>query len=138
MSAPNGHATAEATKNPNGAANSVFPAAVPWPPGSNGQFAPEQINNLVAALDVPFSPDVIEWRVTNTAKSSRPPRGQVIPYADQRAYTDRLNSLFTPGGWTRKYSVHSSPNFERGKDKKIVAKVFVTCDLTIFGIGSHS
>jgi hypothetical protein len=46
--------------------------------------------------------------------------------------------LFTPGGWTRKYSVHTSPNFERGKDKKIVAKVFVTCEVTIIGIGTHS
>jgi len=46
---------------------------------------------------------VIEWRVTNTSKSGSP-RGQVMPYADQRAYTDRLNALFTPAGWTRKYA----------------------------------
>ena len=96
----------------------------------------ERTMALVAELEVPFDPSVIEWRVTNTTKDKA--RGQMIPYADQRAYTDRLNTLFTPGGWTRKYSVHTSPNFERGKDKKIVAKVFVTCDLTIFGIGSHS
>jgi hypothetical protein len=87
-------------------------------------------------LEVPFDPSVVEWRVTNTAKDKA--RGQIIPYADQRAYTDRLNALFTPAGWTRKYSVHTSPNFQRGKDQKTVAKVFVTCDLTIFGIGSHS
>jgi len=96
----------------------------------------ERTMALVAELEVPFDPSVIEWRVTNTTKDKA--RGQAIPYADQRAYTDRLNTLFTPGGWTRRYSVHTSPNFERGKDKKIVAKVFVTCDLTIFGIGSHS
>jgi hypothetical protein len=24
-----------------------------------------------------------------------------VPYADSRAYTDRLNALFTPQGWTR-------------------------------------
>jgi Rad52/22 family double-strand break repair protein len=80
---------------------------------------------------------VIEWRVTNTSKGG-PPRGQVMPYADQRAYTDRLNALFTPAGWTRKYTIHTSANFERSKDQKIVAKVLVTCELTIFGIGSHS
>jgi hypothetical protein len=78
-----------------------------------------------------------EWRVTNTTKNGKP-RGQVIPYADQRAYTDRLNAVFTPAGWTRKYRVHTSPSFERTKDQKTVVKVFVTCDLTILGISSHS
>jgi len=80
---------------------------------------------------------VIEWRVTNTSKGGSP-RGQVMPYADQRAYTDRLNALFTPAGWTRRYTIHTSANFERSRDQKIVAKVLVTCELTIFGIGSHS
>ena len=75
--------------------------------------------------------------MTNTTKSGKL-RGQVIPYADPRAYTDRLNSLFTPAGWTRKYTVHTSANFERKPDQKTVAKVFVTCELTIFGLGSHS
>jgi hypothetical protein len=79
---------------------------------------------------------VIDWRVTNTTKNGKV-RGHVIPYADQRAYTDRLNALFTPEGWTRKYTIHTSANFERSKDKKIVAKMLVTCELTIFGLGSH-
>lgn len=61
-----------------------------------------------------------------------------MPYADQRAYTDRLNTLVTPAGWTRRYTIHTSANFERSKDQKIVAKVLVTCELTIFGLGSHS
>ena len=96
-----------------------------------------KIRELISNLEVPFHPSVIEWRVTNTSKSG-PPRGQVMPYADQRAYTDRLNALLTPAGWTRKYAIHTSANFERSKDQKIVAKVLVTCELTIFGIGSHS
>src|SRR5581483_7880784 len=91
----------------------------------------------VAALEVPFDPSQIEWRVMNTTKS-QPLRGQVVPYADQRAYTDRLNALFTPAGWTRRYTIHTSANFERTSDQKIVAKVLVTCELTIFGLGSHS
>jgi hypothetical protein len=97
-----------------------------------------KIKELIASLEVPFHPSVIQWRVTNTSKGGSPPRGQVMPYADQRAYTDRLNALFTPAGWTRKYTIHTSANFERSKDQKIVAKVLVTCELTIFGIGSHS
>lgn len=97
---------------------------------------PDQIKRYTEQLEVPFDPHVIVWRVTNTNRDKS--RGQVIPYADQRAYTDRLNALFTPGGWTRRYKIHTSANFQRSKDQKIVAKVLVACELTIFGIGSHS
>ena len=100
-------------------------------------FASDEIRDLVAKLEVPFDPSVIEWRVTNTSKGG-PPRGQVMPYTDQRAYTDRLNQLFTPAGWSRKYEVHTSPAFLRGKEQKPSAKVIVTCEVTIFGLGSHS
>jgi len=102
------------------------------------QFSSEQIKELTTALEAPFDPNVIEWRVINTSKNGGPPRGQVIPYADQRAYIDRLNALLSPAGWSRKYVVGTSANFQRGKDQKTVAKVFVTCELTIFGLGSHS
>jgi hypothetical protein len=102
------------------------------------RFSAEQIKELVAGLEVPFDSSQIEWRVMNTTKGQQPARGQVVPYADQRAYTDRLNALFTPAGWTRKYVIHTSANFERSGDQKIAAKVLVTCELTIFGLGSHS
>jgi hypothetical protein len=98
----------------------------------------ERVKELVAALEVPFDPWQIEWRVMNTTKGQQPARGQVVPYADQRAYTDRLNALLTPAGWTRKYVIHTSANFERSGDQKVAAKVLVTCELTIFGLGSHS
>ena len=96
----------------------------------------QKVQELFRELEVPFDPSVIEWRVTNTMRDK--PRGQVIPYADQRAYTDRLNALLTPAGWTRKYTIHTSANFQRGNDQRMVAKIFVTCELTIFGLGSHS
>jgi len=102
------------------------------------QYSADRVQELVAALEVPFDSSQIEWRVTNTTKNQQPVRGQVIPYANQRAYTDRLNALVTPAGWTRRYRIHTSANFERSKDQKIVAKVLVTCELTIFGLGSHS
>lgn len=102
------------------------------------QFSPERVKESVAALEVPFDASQIEWRVMNTTKNGQPVRGQVVPYADQRAYTDRLNTLFTPAGWTRRYTIHTSANFERSKDQKTAAKVLVTCELTIFGLGSHS
>jgi hypothetical protein len=100
------------------------------------RFAAEKIKQLVSDLEVPFDQSGIEWRITNTAKGEK--RGQVVPYASPRAYTDRLNTLLTPAGWTRKYVVHTSASFERAKDKKIIAKVLITCELTIFGLGSHS
>jgi hypothetical protein len=137
MSSPNGHA-----KDPVVADAGDSPETQPVHPLStessgNQRFSHQEIKDFCAALEVPFDPGVIDWRVTNTSKNGKL-RGQVIPYADQRAYTDRLNALFSPAGWTRKYIIHTSANFERSKDQKIVAKVLVTCELTIFGLGSHS
>lgn len=131
MSGPNGHAHehAEITSTPLSATDVSTAAA---------HFSPEKVKEFVAALEVPFDAWLIEWRVMNTTKNGSPQRGQVVPYANQRAYTDRLNALFTPAGWTRKYAIHTSANFERNKDQKIVAKVLVTCELTIFGLASHS
>ncbi len=121
-----------ASVRPNGTAKSA-PAS---PASSGSRFNLDKVRAFVAELEVPFSPSVIEWRVVSVNEDRS--RGQVIPYADQRAYTDRLNELFTPAGWTRKYTVHTSATFERSRDNKVAAKVFVTCDLTIHGIGSHS
>jgi hypothetical protein len=130
MSAPNGHAQKDHVP-----ASSPAPAMLT--PGVF-QVPAERVKELVVALEVPFDPSQIEWRVMNTTKGQQPARGQVVPYADQRAYTDRLNALLTPAGWTRKYTIHTSANFERSKDQKIATKVLVTCELTIFGLGSHS
>jgi hypothetical protein len=130
MSPANGHAQKDRTTTSAPSPAMLKPSVV--------RFPTERIKELVAALEVPFDPSQIEWRVMNTTKNQQPARGQVVPYADQRAYTDRLNALFTPAGWTRRYAIHTSANFERSKDQKIAAKVLVTCELTIFGLGSHS
>src|SRR5207249_4849940 len=66
------------------------------------------VKSVLAELAVPFSPDQVQWRVTNTAKDKK--RGQIVPYADPRAYADRLNALFTPQGWTRKYKIETTSN----------------------------
>jgi len=130
MSPANGHAH-EDHANASGSPPAILVPGVLQVPA-------ERVKELVAALEVPFDQSQIDWRVMNTTKGQQPARGQVVPYADQRAYTDRLNALFTPAGWTRKYTIHTSANFERSKDQKIAAKVLVTCELTIFGLGSHS
>jgi hypothetical protein len=132
MTAPNGHAESSSPPHVNGADNALARPHL----GSASRLSDDRIRQIIDDLEVPFDPSVVEWRVTNTAQDKR--RGQVMPYADQRAYSDRLNALVTPAGWTRKYSIHTSANFQRGKDEKTVAKIFVTCELTIFGLGSHS
>jgi hypothetical protein len=136
MSPTNGHANDPANVPTTAVQQFAAPASDTNIPTALTQDA-ARIKELIASLEVPFHPSLIEWRVTNTSKGGSP-RGQVMPYADQRAYTDRLNALFTPAGWTRRYAVHTSANFERSKDQKLVAKVLVTCELTIFGLGSHS
>ena len=96
------------------------------------------VSKLLAELEVPFSPDQVRWRVTNTTNDKK--RGQIVPYADCRAYTDRLNALFTPQGWTREYKVETMTNITRVKkgESIVSGKVLVTCTVTILGIGSHS
>src|ERR1019366_9129509 len=97
-----------------------------------------EVNKLLPELEVPFSPDQVRWRVTNTTNDKK--RGQIVPYADSRAYADRLNALFTPHGWTREYKVETMTNITRvRKGESILSgKVLVTCTVTILGIGSHS
>ena len=123
-----------------GTADAMSPAAVLQYARGFEKYTDEQVRQLEAALENPFDPSEIKWRVTNTTSDRR--RGQVIAYADPRAYTDRLNALFTVRGWTREYAVQVIQNFER-KDRgngesTISGKIFVTCKLTIDGLGSHS
>jgi len=137
MTAANSRANGSALDNQKELVAPTVPLFAVMSPSTDPQFSLDQIKELIGELEIPFDPALIAWRVTNTAKSGKL-REKVIPYADPRAYTDRLNSLFTPAGWTRKYAVHTSANFERSRDQKTVAKVFVTCELTIFALGSHS
>src|SRR5580700_3449798 len=123
-----------------GTADATSPAALLQNPSGLEKYTDEQISQLEAVLENPFDPGEIKWRVTNTTSDRR--RGQVIAYADPRAYTDRLNAIFTVRGWTREYSVQVIQNFER-KDRgngegTISGKIVVTCKLTIDGLGSHS
>jgi hypothetical protein len=93
---------------------------------------------LFTQLAEPFDPSEIKWRVTHTNRDGN--RGAVIAYADPRAYTDRLNQLFTPTGWTRSYQISTVSSVTRMKRDKLIqtGKVLVTCTLTITGLGCHS
>ena len=107
----------------------------------------ERRKEIKVALEVPFDPGEIKWRVTATVpqQTKRGPqkRGQVVAYADQRAYTDRLNAIFGEWGWTRSYDVQVAQNFERKSpgDKTqtaISAKVVVVSRVTIHQLGTHT
>jgi hypothetical protein len=96
------------------------------------------IKKLLEELEVPFAPDHVRWRVTNTSNDKK--RGQIVAYADPRAYTDRLNALVSPQGWTRDYRVETMSNITRIKKGETIVsgKVLVTCTVTIIGLWSHS
>jgi hypothetical protein len=89
-------------------------------------------------LAEPFDLSEIKWRVTHRSRDGS--RGAVIAFADPRAYTDRLNRLFTPTGWTRSYEVSTVSSVTRTKKDKLIqtGKVLVTCTLTITGLGCHA
>ena len=106
----------------------------------NAATLPERLDvkKLVEELEVPFPSDQVRWRVTNTTNDKK--RGQIVPYADPRAYTDRLNALFSPQGWTRDYKIETMNNIARVKKGETIVsgKVLVTCTVTIIGLWSHS
>lgn len=106
-----------------------------------------QLDEVRRKLLEPFDPGEIKWRVTATSKvqTKRGPqkRGQLVAYADQRAYTDRLNDVFGEWGWTRTYAVQVAQNFERrlgseGKTTAVAAKVVVVSTVTIHSLGAHT
>ena len=100
--------------------------------------AERDVKKVLEELEVPFPPAHVRWRVTNTSSDKK--RGQIVAYADPRAYTDRLNALFTPQGWTREYGVETMNNITRVKkgETVVTGKVLVTCTVTIIGLWSHS
>ena len=111
------------------------------------RIAPERLQQVRELLSDPFDPGEIKWRVTGNFhpanRTGARKRGQLVAYADQRAYTDRLNEVFGEWGWTRHYDVQVAQNFERRApgDKvqtTVSAKVVVVSKVTIHGMGSHT
>lgn len=95
----------------------------------------EDLSRVLEGLQVPFDIEQVKWRVTESTDEGT--RGLMMPYADPRAYGDRLNDLLTPAGWTRKYTVQASAPVQRGP-RGPAAKILVTCEVTIAAVGSNS
>jgi hypothetical protein len=121
MSAPNGSINGS---NGTGGANGrvpEFPVEVVIP-------APQShIAKLLEELQVPFEAPLVKWRANDTKVVQRRLYGLCLPYADPRAYKDRLNSLITPTGWRDKFAITTT-----------AAKILVTCELTVEHLGCHS
>jgi len=102
------------------------------------KFAGAEREKLFAQLEVPFDPAQIKWRVMRTSDDRR--SGAILPFADPRAYTDRLNQLFTPAGWTREYTISTVPSLTRVDRGKVIvtSKVLVATAVTIGRLGSHT
>jgi hypothetical protein len=102
------------------------------------KFTEAEREKLFAQLEEPFDPAQIKWRVMRTSDDRR--SGVVLPFADPRAYTDRLNQLFTPAGWTREYTISTVPSLTRVDRGKVIvtSKVLVATAVTITRLGSHT
>jgi len=102
------------------------------------KFAGAEREKLFAQLEEPFDPAQIKWRVMRTSDDRR--SGAILPFADPRAYTDRLNQLFTPAGWTREYNISTVPSLTRVDRGKVIvtSKVLVATAVTISRLGSHT
>src|SRR5436190_20448486 len=69
-----------------GTADAASPVTVQQCATPVEKYTDEQVRQLVIALEDPFDPREIKWGVTNTTSDRR--RGQVIAYADPRAYRE--------------------------------------------------
>ena len=98
-------------------------------------LATNELDEVLRALAIPFDLQVVQWRITEWSNDGT--CGLMMPYADPRAYSDRLNDLFTPAGWSRKYAVQTSAPVQRSK-RGPAAKILVTCEVTIACVGTNS
>jgi hypothetical protein len=111
----------------------VSPAKAPRP-----RISKKRIKMLLDQLAVPFDPLIIQWRIVEVNRVLGRFRGRVIPYADKLAYIDRLTRLLTPAGWSSNLFVHPSIITPTERGRAAPAKIVVTCQLTLHGLGTHS
>lgn len=69
-----------------------------------------------AALQAPFSPKQVSWRVGSTTGDKS--KGQALAYIDARDVMQRLDEVVSPNGWQARYS-HA--------DKKTICELSIKC-----------
>jgi hypothetical protein len=105
--------------------------------------------DLYKLLNEPFDPADIKWKPQTVNYSKK--TAMAIAHADPRAYTDRLNEVLGPDGWSQEFTFTVTPfvKFIKGKkayketpateDKTVAGnKVLCICRLTIPSVGTHS
>ena len=102
------------------------------------KFTEAEREKLFAPLEVPFDPAQIRWRVMRTSSDRR--TGLLFPFADPRAYSDRLNQILTPAGWSCEYSISTVPSLTRVDRGNVIvtSKILVASAVTINRLGSHA
>jgi hypothetical protein len=86
----------------------------------------DKMVEVMRALAKPFPAGVICWKPQAISKDRK--RGLAVPYADPRAYLDRLNEV-VPGGW------HSQAAFTVAGDKLVCVVHLTILGLTRYGDG---
>jgi hypothetical protein len=101
-------------------------------------YTQKQIAERLDKLRQPFHPKDVQWRVTNTSEDGK--KGMVAAYADPRAYTARLNEVFTPAGWSFELVTETTTGLTRIRKGKTLptGKVSVIATLEIFGISKKA
>ena len=100
------------------------------------RFSAEQQKKVITQLEVPFDEREIRWKVWEKRHNGR--WGGVLPYADPRAYLDRLNQLFSPVGWTKEYVTSTVPAHRTVGDRSLsTSKILVTTTLIIHRLGTQ-
>jgi hypothetical protein len=104
-------------------------------------------SEVIELLSEPFPYELLSWKPQATSGTGDIVKALAATYADPRAYIDRLNEAVGPNGWNDHYDIHPVSGFVKSKfnwsDKTTTttgphAKVFVTCSLTIEGLGTKS
>ena len=105
---------------------------------ANFVYTPEEAKALLDRLSQPFAIRDVKWRVTNKTQDGK--KGCLAAYADPRAYTARLNEVFTAAGWAFELSSETTVGLTRMRAGKCVAtgKVTIIATLDIFGIGKKA
>ena len=101
-------------------------------------YTPEEAKVLLDRLSQPFAIPDVKWRVTNKTQDGK--KGCLAAYADPRAYTARLNEVFTAAGWAFELSSETTIGLTRMRAGKCVptGKVTIIATLDIFGIGKKA
>lgn len=78
------------------------------------------MTNQLEALQSPFKPSDIEWRVQRAMSTQRGNKAVVLAYVTNRAIMNRLDEVFGVGGWKNEY--------KEWRDKGVLCGISVKID----------